>query len=317
MSTNRFAHLGAVLQALLVTFLWSTSFVLIKMGLKDIPALTFAGLRYSLAFLCLLSLALRPGRLTPLRSLSGRKWALLVVLGLLFYAVTQGAAFLGLAYLPALTVSLLLNFTTIVVALSGIFLLAEQPTVLQWSGVFVNILGIAIYFYPVAVPASQVVGLIVVAVGVLSNAGSSILGRHVNRDGDIPPLIVTIVSMGVGAVVLLVTGMLTQGLPRLSPIHWAIIGWLAVVNTAFAFTLWNHTLRTLSAMESSIINNTMLVQIAVLAWLFLGEQITWQEGMGMVLAGLGALIVQLRPDKLGHSKTRQVWQSEKEFTEPT
>jgi drug/metabolite transporter (DMT)-like permease len=315
--TNRFAHLGVVLQALLVTFLWSTSFVLIKMGLKDIPALTFAGLRYSLAFLCLLPLALRPGRLRSWGSLSGRGWARLIVLGLLFYAVTQGAAFLGLAYLPAVTVSLLLNFTTIVVALLGIFLLAEQPTVLQWSGVFVNILGIVIYFYPVVPPPGQVVGLIVMAVGVFANAGSSILGRQVNRDGNVPPLVVTIVSMGVGAVVLLVAGMLTQGLPRLSPIHWAVIGWLAVVNTAFAFTLWNHTLRTLSAIESSIINNTMLIQIAVLAWLFLGEQITWQEGIGMALAGLGALIVQLRPDKPGHSKTCRAWQSGKEFIEPT
>lgn len=295
MFQNRFPHLGAVLQALLVTFLWSTSFVLVKIGLKDIPALTFAGLRYSLAFLCLLPFVLRPAGLIPLRGLPGRRWAHLVVLGLLFYAVTQGTAFLGLAYLPALTVSLLLNLTTIVVALSGIFLLAERPTALQWGGVFVNILGIVIYFYPVAIPDSQVVGLIVVAVGVLANAASSILGRRVNRDGDISPLTVTIVSMGVGAVVLLVTGVLTQGLPRLSPIHWAIIGWLAVVNTAFAFTLWNHTLRTLSAMESSIINNTMLVQIAILAWLFLGEHITWQEGIGMVLAGIGALIVQIRP----------------------
>jgi drug/metabolite transporter (DMT)-like permease len=291
---NRFPHLGAVLQALLVTFLWSTSWVLIKMGLEDIPALTFAGLRYSLAFLCLLPFVLRPAGLTPLRSLSGRKWARLIVLGLLFYAVTQGAQFLGLAYLPAVTVSLLLNFTTIVVALLGIFLLAERPTVLQWSGVFLNIVGIVIYFYPVAIPASQAVGLIVVVVGVLANAGASILGRRVNRDGDIPPLTVTIVSMGVGAVVLLAAGVLAQGLPPLGLIHWAIIGWLAVVNTAFAFTLWNHTLRTLSAMESSIINSTMLVQIAVLAWLFLGEQLTGQESIGMVLAGLGALIVQVR-----------------------
>jgi drug/metabolite transporter (DMT)-like permease len=294
LSKNLFPHLGAVLQALLVTFLWSTSWVLIKIGLEDIPALTFAGLRYSLAFLCLLPLVLRPAGLISLRGLSGRRWARLIVLGFLFYAVTQGAQFLGLAYLPALTVSLLLNFTTIVVALLGIFLLAERPTVLQWSGVCLNVIGIVIYFYPVAIPAGQAVGLIVVVIGVLANAGASILGRHINRDRDIPPLTVTIVSMGVGAIVLLVTGILTQGLPRLSPIHWAIIGWLAVVNTAFAFTLWNHTLRTLSAMESSIINSTMLVQIAILAWLFLGERLTWQEGIGMVLAGLGALIVQFR-----------------------
>ncbi|MFB0535831.1 MAG: hypothetical protein ACETWR_12715 [Anaerolineae bacterium] len=38
----------------------------------------------------------------------------------------------------------------------------------------------------------------------------------------------------------------------------------------------------------------MLVQIAVLAWLFLGERLIWQELIGMALAGIGALIVQFR-----------------------
>ena len=45
----RAEHRNALLQALFVTFLWSTSWVLIKLGLRDIPALTFAGLRYGLA----------------------------------------------------------------------------------------------------------------------------------------------------------------------------------------------------------------------------------------------------------------------------
>jgi drug/metabolite transporter (DMT)-like permease len=70
--------------------------------------------------------------------------------------------------------------------------------------------------------------------------------------------------------------------------------WLAVVNTAFAFTLWNHTLRTLTAMESSLINNTMLVQIALLAWLFLGDRPTGQQVLGLVVASVGILLVQLR-----------------------
>ena len=51
---QRSPHFTAVFQALFVTFLWSTSWVLIKIGLEDIPALTFAGLRYGLASLCLL-----------------------------------------------------------------------------------------------------------------------------------------------------------------------------------------------------------------------------------------------------------------------
>jgi drug/metabolite transporter (DMT)-like permease len=287
-------RLIAVLEALLVTFLWSTSWVLIKMGLKSMPALTFAGLRYSLAFMCLLPFVLHPTHRAGLRTLPRVKWARLIVLGLFFYAITQGAQFVGLAYLPAVTVSLLLNSTTVIVALLGILLLAERPTVLQWGGVGLAVIGAVIYFYPVSLPAGQALGFIVVTVGVFANAYSSILGRHINREGDIPPLVVTVVSMGTGAVALLAAGVSIQGLPALSPIHWLIIGWLAVVNTAFAFTLWNHTLRTLSAVESSIVNSTMLVQIAVLAWLFLGEPLTRQQITGMALAGLGALVVQLR-----------------------
>ncbi len=294
MLRNDSPDLRPVLQALFVTFLWSTSWVLIKIGLQDIPALTFAGLRYSLAFLCLLPFSLRSARLAYLRTLSRPAWARLIILGLLFYAITQGAQFLGLAYMPAVTVNLLLSFTSVVVALLGITLLAERPTLLQWGGVGLSVMGALLYFYPVSLPASQAIGFIAVTIGVLANAGSSILGRHVNRGGDIRPLTVTTISMGIGALVLLVTGVVIQGLPHLSLINWAIIGWLAVVNTALAFTLWNHTLRTLSAMQSTVINNTMVIQIPILAWLFLGEEITWQEVTGLVLAGLGTLIVQLR-----------------------
>jgi len=293
---NRFPRLCAILQALFVTFLWSTSWVLIKIGLQDIPALTFAGLRYILAFFCLLPLLLRSSSLVSLRRLNRRRWLELVALGFLFYAVTQGTSFLSLAYLPAMSVSLLWNLTTVTVAFMGIWVLAEPLNLLQWGGVVLNLLGIVIYFHPPAFPGSQLLGLVAALVGVLANAGSSILGRAVNRRADIQPLPVTAVSMGVGALVLVTTGVTIQGLPPLSVQHWMIIGWLAVVNTAFAFTLWNRTLRTLTAVESSIINSTMLAQIAVLAWVFLGESLTWQRALGLSLAGLGTVIVQLRRD---------------------
>ena len=287
-------HTWAVVQALFVTFLWSTSWVFIKFGLADIPALPFAGLRYTLAFLCLLPIAARTGQLIQLRSLSLRMWGQLALLGLLFYAVTQGAQFLSLVYLPAMTSSLLLSFTPVLVALMGIFLLRELPTRRQWGGTVLYLSGVLIFLYPLALPRYQLLGVIVAAVGVLANALSAILGRHVNRRGELEPLLVTVVSMGIGALTLLAGGIAWQGLPPLSLTHWAIIVWLAVVNSAYAFTLWNRTLRTLSAMESSIINNTMLFQIALLAWLFLGEALTWPRIIGMALAAIGTLIVQLK-----------------------
>jgi drug/metabolite transporter (DMT)-like permease len=287
-------HLKAVLQALLVTFLWSTSWVLVKIGLEGIPSLTFAGLRYSLAFLCLLPLVARRRNLEPLRRLRPGAWIRLAILGLLYYALTQGAQFVALDHLPAITLSLLLSFTSVTVALLGIALLSERPSLLQWGGIILNVIGVLVFFHPLALPTEEVMGLVAAVIGVLANSFSSVLGRSINRRGDIPPTVVTVVSMGIGALILLGTCLLTQSLPRLSLANWAIVIWLAVVNTAFAFTLWNHTLRTLSATESSIINNTMLIQITLLAWVFLGERLTWQEVGGLVAAGIGALLVQIR-----------------------
>jgi drug/metabolite transporter (DMT)-like permease len=288
------SHRYPRLQALFVTFLWSTSWVLIKVGLEEIPALSFAGLRYTLAFLLLApTLLANKARRTELLRLGPSDWLLLSLLGVLFYSLTQGAQFLALSFLPAVTLSLILSFSPAAVALLGALFLGERLTRLQWVGAACFLLGSAIYFIPLAVPF-QVVGLAVAAVGLLANSSASLLGRAMNRRGDLHPLLVTVVSMGVGSLLLLVTGLALEGIPRLDISGWGIVLWLAIVNTALAFTIWNHTLRSLTAIESTLINNTMLIQIAILAWLFLGEPISAREGGGLILAVLGVLLVQLR-----------------------
>ncbi len=212
----------------------------------------------------------------------------------MFYSFTQGAQFVGLSLLHAVSVSLLLNFTPIIVAVMGIFLLSERPTVLQWSGAFLFIIGILTYFYPVDLSGGETLGVLVMIIGVLANSGSAIMGREINRSRRHDPLTVTVISMGAGSIVLLIAGLIAQGLPSISLTNILLLAWLAVVNTAMAFTLWNLSLRTLTAMESSIINGTMLIQIALLAWIFLGESITLKEVVGMLIAAIGALLVQLK-----------------------
>jgi drug/metabolite transporter (DMT)-like permease len=300
-------HLKAVLQALLVTLLWSTSWVLIKIGLAELSALPFAGLRYVLACACLLPVALLRGRVrSELRGLAagpgrGRRLGLLLALGLTLYTVTQGAQFLALHHLPAQTASLLWSFSTVVVALSGIALLAERPTARQWSGLVLYLAGAMIFLHPAAAGGARWLGILIAVAGVLANASAAVIGRAVNRHATLTPLTVTVVSMGIGSIALLATGIVAQGLPSPSRTGWLIIVWLAVVNTAAAFVLWNLTQRTLSATESSVVNSTMLIQIPVLAWLFLAETLGARQLTGLSIAALGVLLVQLRgglPGKL-------------------
>ncbi|MBM2844019.1 MAG: hypothetical protein HW404_1856, partial [Anaerolineales bacterium] len=215
-------------------------------------------------------------------------------LGILLYGITQGAIFLALNALPAVTVNLLWSFSVIIVAGMAAVWLSETPTALQWTGVFVATAGALTYFLPARFALDQRFGLLAALVGVAANAGAAVLGRDVNRSGSTPPVVVTAISMMVGAAMLLGAGLALEAPPTLDLRGWSIILWLAVVNTALAFTLWNGTLRLLTAVESSVINGTMLIWIPILAAVFLGEHLTLKEAVGLVLVAGGTLLVQLK-----------------------
>jgi drug/metabolite transporter (DMT)-like permease len=153
--------------------------------------------------------------------------------------------------------------------------------------------GIYVYFYPVDVGRSQTIGICASLLGMMGFAVAAIVGRNVGRGRTLSPLLVTAVSMGVGSVVLISCGLILEGVPAVSPRNWMIILWLSVVNTALAFVVWNYTLRTLTAVESNIITNVMVPEIAVLGWWFLGERLSLLDAGGLSLVVLGTVLVQL------------------------
>jgi drug/metabolite transporter (DMT)-like permease len=129
---------------------------------------------------------------------------------------------------------------------------------------------------------------------VLSNSVATLQGRQANRDLALQPLLITFVSMSIGATIMLGIGLAIQGFGRPTLLDWGIIAWLAIVNTALAFTLWNNTQRTLTAVESSILGSLMMPQIALMAVIFLGEKLTGKEIAGLLLVGIGVVVVQLK-----------------------
>jgi len=289
-------HLSAVLQAIFVTFLWSTSWVLIKIGLQgDLPPLTFAGVRYVLAALVLAPWVLTRADLrSRLRSLPRPTWVRLILFGIVVYSLTQGLLFVSLAYLPANPVTLILNLTPVLITAASLRLGGERPTALQGAGVSLAAVGVAAFFLPLGSVPLPAAGWAALGGCLLANAASSLMGRSINRRLDVSPLEVTFISMAAGSVALLLTGLALQGPGTWRPVDAWIVAWLAIVNTALTFTLWNHTLRTLTAVESSILNGLMLPQIVLLAYLFLGEGLSPRQLGGLALVALGTVVVQLR-----------------------
>lgn len=295
-------HALAVFQALLVTFLWSTSWVLIKIGLDDLDLapVSFAGLRYALAAVVLLPFWIRAirDRHPDQRRPDARLFAAVAAYGLLFVAVAQGAQFAALSVLPATVVTLVLSSTPVWVALIALAGGSERASILQAAGMALLVVGAVVYFGPFDVPPDATAGFVAAGVCVAAAATSAHVGRRLARDATLRlggPIGLTSSSMAVGGAALLTVGVLLEGWPSLDLGGWLIVAWLAVVNTAFAFTLWNHTLRTLTAVESSVLNNTMTIQIAILAVVFLGEALGPLQLLGLLLAAIGAAVVQLAP----------------------
>ena len=284
-------RLTALLEAYLVTFLWSSSYVLVKVGLTEVSPLTLVTLRYIVASIVLLPIAIVRGETAALRE-KGNLMKLLF-LGLTGYTVAQGLQCVGLFYLPAVSVTFILNFTPVIVLAMGVVALGERPTRLQLAGMLLVLAGAYLYFNA-PLSSNRPLGVLITLVSGLGWASYLVAGRLLFVKGEMRPLGLTSFSMGLGTLVLAAASISFEGLPPVPPSSWAIIIWLGVVNTAVAFFLWNHALQRLEAFEISVLQNTMLVQIAVLAWIFLGESLTVAKLVPMAMVFVGALVVQLR-----------------------
>lgn len=286
-------HSMAVGIALFVTVLWSSSWVLIRWGLEGegLPPLTFAALRYAMASVFVVGWVLSREREAADPRTMGRGTILgLVCLGVVMYTLAQGAQFVAIDNQPAATTSLVLSLTPLLVAGLSVVSLHEIPSTRQLAGTVLVVMGAWLYF--AGDLGATAIGMIAAGVGLASNVGAALLGRHINRKEHLPPVVVTGYSMAVGSAFLIAIGMAVEGIPAISGRAWIIIGWLAVVNTALAFTLWNLSLRRLSAVESASINNTMLIQIAILAWFLLSEPLGTPELIGIALVTVGILLTQ-------------------------
>jgi drug/metabolite transporter (DMT)-like permease len=225
-------------------------------------------------------------------------FAKIAIYGIIFITFTQGFMFLSLYYVPAITVSFVLNLTTIMVLFLGVIFLKESPNKVQLIFIIFAIVGVFLFFYPFDFLGISIIGLLFVTLTLIANSLASILGRTINKDSKLSPFIITTISMGFGSLALLTSALLVEGVPSsFSTTIIMYILWLAVVNTAFAFTLWNFSLRHLKAVESTIINSTMLPQIVILALIFLDELPTINGWIAIVIIFISAMMIQIFSQK--------------------
>jgi O-acetylserine/cysteine efflux transporter len=285
---------NAIIIAAMVTVVWSTSWIFIKIGLEEIPALPFAGLRYIMAFLFLLPWMLKKSTFQATRELHRKDWVMLAVMGLLTYPLNQGCLFLAVTYLPNTTVNLISNLGPVFIALLGWLWLDENLNRWQFLGMGIILVGALVFFLPISWGTISGLGLLFSFITLFANVIGSVLTRKMLRGAAFPVLVVTGIPMGIGSILLAGSAAVWEWIPRISLQLWGILILLSLINTTIAFTVWNIALQRLTAFEANVIANTMLVQVALLSWYFLGDVITWKMAAGMALVMGGAVLVNLR-----------------------
>ncbi len=280
---------AAILEGGLVTLIWASSFVLVKMGLVYVGPLTLAGMRYFLACLLVLPFVLRRGK--SARSWSPRLWLRLGLIGFCAYTLGNGALFWGLKYLPATTAAFLLNLVPLLILFLGIAWLHELPTRWQIIGVIVGLTG-SLIFFSSGLKGGEPLGIAIVLVGLVGFAAFGILGRGVARDQEVGTLPLTAIPLAFGGGLLLLIALILEGWPQLPLQAWGIVLVLALMNTALAYMLYNHALQSLTALEMSMVLNLAPLVTAVLALIFLNETISGIQLLGMVVVIAGVALVQ-------------------------
>jgi drug/metabolite transporter (DMT)-like permease len=279
----------ALLYALVVTTLWSTSFVLSKIALGSIGPFWLTFIRYELAAIVLVAVALPDVRRTVREIGLGP----LATLGLLGSAFAQAPFLFALARLPASTTLLLGSVGgAIAVAALGALFLGERPTLAGHAGILVTIAGLGLFAGIDPIGALDPAGVIAIAISTIAWASWIVLSRRLMQRAPSAQGL-TATSMLVGSLPLLPAAIAAEALPRLDASLVLILAWLAVANTAVAFSLWAASQRALQAYESNLLSNLVLVEASFLAFLILGEALGLAQWTGIALVLGGVALTQL------------------------
>lgn len=290
MATVRSPRLVAIFEAVVATIVWASSYVLVKILVDEIGPLTLAGLRYFLGFLMLLPFM---GRSRSLRTIPPRTWLDLALVGLSAYTVGNGAMYAGLKYLTPTTVTFLVGIVPLFILFLGALFLKEVPTRIQVAGVAVTLAGNAAYFSG-GLEAGEPLGIAWVGLGVIGFTAFGILGRKLAKAQSVGTLALTTIPLGIGGLVTLALGLPLEGWPVFTGQSLWILLWLAAVNTAFAYMLYNHALKTITALEMNVILNLSPLGTAALAFWMLGDRATMAELVGIAVMIVGVTLVQIR-----------------------
>jgi drug/metabolite transporter (DMT)-like permease len=261
----------------------------IKLGLQDLPPLTFAGIRFVIACVILFSL-IRARRIPVPRN--GRDWWLLAITGVLSFSLNYGLVFWGEQYISSGLAALLQStLPAFGLVFAHFHLPGERMTWSKIFGVVLGVLGVAVVFSnQLAIAGGKALaGSIALVLSAMFAAISNVLVKGHSRKLD--PVILAAGQMFFGLIPLLLIGIPLEGNPL--TYHWTPVAllallYLAVVGSVIAFVLYYWLVHKMDVTKTMLISLVTPVVAVLLGIVVLGEDLSWRTVAGgvMIMAGV-------------------------------
>jgi drug/metabolite transporter (DMT)-like permease len=281
--------------------IWSSTWLVIRVGLLDLPPISFVAIRFVIAVAVLLAISIGRVRLLPAHR---SDLVLLAYTGVLMFSVNYALLFWGELYVSSGLSAVLQATIPIFGMVFAHFILPGEP--LRWQRVAGAVLAIA----GVAAICSRLLnfgGLLAFwgGVGIVFGAAAAAFSNVVlkKRALKLAPGMIAAWQMIFGVAPLLVTGFFVDGNPL--HLHWTrtalfCLFYLAVPGSALTFLLLYWLMPRMSVTNLQTISLITPPGAVVFGWLLGGETFSiWSlAGGALVLVGVWLIFRKVEPAKV-------------------
>jgi drug/metabolite transporter (DMT)-like permease len=282
---------------LILCLIWGTTWIFIKIGLADLPPITFAAARFLLAVLILLPV-IWIRRLPWPRSAAD--WKLIALTGFLQFSLNYSSVFWAEQHITSGLAAVLQAMITVFgLLLAWIFLPAEKITRVKIFAVFLGIIGVAVIFIEQLRIESVMafLGCVAIVVGAYCAAQASILIKA--RGSSLHPASLVCAQMICGLPAVLLYAFIAEGNPLTFNWTWKAIGcvlYLTILGTIAAFWLYYWLLSRIESTKAMMISLVTPLIAVLIGAIFLGERLPPQTLFGgvLIISSVGLIAIRRR-----------------------
>jgi drug/metabolite transporter (DMT)-like permease len=279
----------SILLLLAAVLIWGSTYVVTKSGVEDMPPMLFALLRYCVASLLLVPLALARGGLRRLPR--PVPWGILALMGLTGVALYYTAFNLGLTYTTASQAAMIQSSIPAVTALLAVVWLGERPSARRIVGISLAIVGVVLVVAgekpEAGASRAPAIGNLLLFGTVLTWSIYTVLAKRL-ADAD---FIAVMAAVSVAGTLMLIPAALVEAaampVPSIPGDGWLRIAYLGAFSSALSYLFYNRALRDLDASQVGAFSNLAPVVGVVSGAVFLGETITPLALSGGAVALIG------------------------------